>query len=229
MNGPQRPSPPGRRSDDIRVLLVDDHALFREGLRSLLEEYGVQIVGEAATGEGATRQVADLLPDVVVMDLNMPGMGGVEATRRLTTLAPVTRVLVLTVSAEQDDMVDAVMAGACGYLLKDASAEEIVRGIAAAAAGESLISPRIAAKLLARLREEEAPPKAEADVRAELSEREREVLRLVAAGLSNEEIAAQLVISPKTVKKHVANLLTKLQLENRVQAAGYAIRTGIVA
>lgn len=214
-------------TDDIRVLLVDDHALFRGGLRSLLEEYGVQVVGEAATGEAATRQVAELLPDVVVMDLNMPGMGGVEATRKLATLAPATRVLVLTISAEEGEVVDAVMAGACGYLLKDASAEEIVRGIGAAAEGESLISPRIAARLLGRLREEEAPPRAQADVRVELSERECEVLRLLAGGLSNEEIAAQLVVSPKTVKKHVANLLTKLQLENRVQAAGYAIRTGI--
>ena len=187
----------------------------------------MQVVGEAATGEAATRQVEELLPDVVVMDLNMPGMGGVEATLRLTTVAPLTRVLVLSVSAEQDDVVDAVMAGACGYLLKDASAEEIVRGIGAAAAGESLISPRIAAKLLARVREEEAPPKAEVDVRTELSERELEVVRLVAAGLSNEEIADQLVVSPKTVKKHVANLLSKLQLENRVQVAGYAIRTGL--
>ncbi|HUC35447.1 MAG TPA: response regulator transcription factor, partial [Gaiellaceae bacterium] len=128
--------------DELRVLVVDDHDLFRTGLRNLLEQEGVNVVGEAENGEAAIRLASDLAPDVVIMDLNMPGAGGVETTRRLSSLAPLSRVVVLTISADDDDVMNAVMAGACGYLLKDSSIQELIAGIRAAAEGESLISPQ---------------------------------------------------------------------------------------
>src|SRR3989440_12313066 len=138
--------------DPPRVLIVDDHDLFRSGLRNLLEEQGVQIVGEAAAGQEALQIVRELAPDVVVMDLNMPGMGGVEATRHISSIAPLTRVLMLTISDQDNDVIDAILAGACGYLLKDSSIQDLIAGIHAAAHGESLISPTIAAKVLQRVR-----------------------------------------------------------------------------
>src|SRR5437764_3622631 len=138
--------------EDVRVLIVDDHDLFRSGLRNLLEEQGVQIVGEAAAGQEALQIVRELAPDVVVMDLNMPGMGGVEATRHISSVAPLTRVLMLTISDQDNDVMDAILAGACGYLLKDASIQDLMAGISSAARGESLISPHIAATVLQRVR-----------------------------------------------------------------------------
>jgi DNA-binding NarL/FixJ family response regulator len=214
--------------DDVRVLLVDDHDLFRRGLMNLLEEQGLDIVGEAANGETALRLVRELAPDIVVTDLNMPGISGVETTRQITALAPLTRVLVLTISADDADVVEAVMAGACGYLLKDASIQELIAGIRAAAAGESLISPQIAAKVLRLLRSKGSSTDDAARIRAELSDREIEVLKLIANGKDNAEIARELFISPKTVKNHISNILMKLQIENRIQAAVYAVRSGIV-
>jgi two-component system nitrate/nitrite response regulator NarL len=210
------------------VLLVDDHDLFRTGLRNLLEEQGVNVVGEAENGQNALRLVAELAPDVVIMDLNMPGLSGVETTRRLTGMAPLTRVLVLTISVDDEDVIKAVMAGACGYLLKDASIEDLIAGIRAAAAGESLISPQIAAKLLQRLRAKTTSEEAAKTIRTELSDREIEVLKLIANGKDNAQIARELFISPKTVKNHISNILMKLQIENRIQAAVYAVRSGIV-
>jgi DNA-binding NarL/FixJ family response regulator len=215
-------------ADGPRVLLVDDHDLFRTGLRTLLEEQGVQIAGEAADGSEALRVVRETSPDVVVMDLNMPGMSGVEATRQISAAAPLTRVLVLTISDQDSDVTDAILAGACGYLLKDSSIEELIRGIHAAAVGESLISPHIAGKVLQRLRAATAQPELANTIRAELSEREIEVLKLIANGKDNAQIAAELHISPKTVKNHISNILMKLQIENRIQAAVYAVRSGIV-
>jgi DNA-binding NarL/FixJ family response regulator len=214
--------------DELRVLVVDDHDLFRTGLRNLLEEQGVNVVGEASDGEGAIRLTADLAPEVVVMDLNMPGAGGVETTRRLSSLAPLSRVVVLTISAEDEDVMNAVMAGACGYLLKDSSIQDLIAGIRAAAAGESLISPQIAAKVLQRLRAQSKDTEAAETIRAELSDRELEVLKLIANGKDNAQIARELFISPKTVKNHISNILMKLQIENRIQAAVYAVRSGIV-
>ena len=214
--------------DALRVLLVDDHDLFRTGLRTLLEEQGLQIVGEADTGAAAVRAVRELAPDVVVMDLNMPGMSGTEATRQIAAIAPLTRVLVLTISDEDADVLDAILSGACGYLLKDASIDELLRGISAAAVGESLISPTIAGKVLQRVRATSSQPDAEAAIRSELSEREIEVLKLIANGKDNADIAGDLHISPKTVKNHISNILMKLQIENRIQAAVYAVRSGIV-
>jgi len=210
------------------VLVVDDHDLFRTGLRNLLEEQGVNVVGEAENGETAIRLASDLAPDVVIMDLNMPGVGGVETTRRLSSLAPLSRVVVLTISADDDDVMNAVMAGACGYLLKDSSIQELIAGIKAASEGESLISPQIAAKVLQRLRAQSKDADAAETIRAELSDRELQVLKLIANGKDNAQIARELFISPKTVKNHISNILMKLQIENRIQAAVYAVRSGIV-
>jgi DNA-binding NarL/FixJ family response regulator len=214
--------------EELRVLLVDDHDLFRSGLRNLLEERGIQIIGEAASGMEALRIVRDNPPDVVVMDLNMPAMGGVEATRRIAQIAPLTRVVVLTISDQDADVLNAILAGACGYLLKDSSIDDLIRGIASASIGEALISPHIASKVLQRVRSNTAQPEAEATIRAELSEREIEVLKLIANGKDNAMIAAELHISPKTVKNHISNILMKLQIDNRIQAAVYAVRSGIV-
>jgi DNA-binding NarL/FixJ family response regulator len=214
--------------DELRVLVVDDHDLFRTGLRNLLEEQGVNVVGEAENGESAIRLTSDLAPDVVIMDLNMPGVGGVETTRRLSSLAPLSRVVVLTISADDDDVMNAVMAGACGYLLKDSSIQELIAGIRAASEGESLISPQIAAKVLQRLRAQSKDVAAAETIRAELSDRELQVLKLIANGKDNAQIARELFISPKTVKNHISNILMKLQIENRIQAAVYAVRSGIV-
>jgi DNA-binding NarL/FixJ family response regulator len=213
---------------DVRVLIVDDHDLFRSGLRNLLEDEGVQVVGEAAAGLEALEIVRDVAPDVVVMDLNMPGMTGVEATRHISTIAPLTRVVMLTISDQDNDVIDAILAGACGYLLKDSSIQELIAGIRAAAQGESLISPTIATKVLQRIRASSTQPSIESTIRAELSEREIEVLKLIANGKDNAMIAGELHISPKTVKNHISNILMKLQIDNRIQAAVYAVRSGIV-
>src|SRR3954447_7858394 len=219
---------PSPDEEGINVVLVDDHDLFRGGLRDILEDQGVTVVGEADNGERGAEVVAELAPDVVVMDLNMPGIGGIEATRLVAAQAPATRVLVLTISSDDDTIMQAMMAGASGYMLKDASVEELVAGIRAAAAGESSISPRIASKLLAWLREGQLEQPTPGALQADLSEREIEVLRLLAEGKGNAEIAQELFISPKTVKNHIASILMKLQIENRIQAAVYAVRAGII-
>jgi DNA-binding NarL/FixJ family response regulator len=216
------------RTDDLRVLLVDDHDLFRTGLRNLLEDEGVIVVGEAGTGNEALRMVEELTPDVVVMDLNMPGMTGVEATRQIASVAPLARVLVLTISDHDADVMDAILAGACGYLLKDASIGDLMQGIRSASVGESLISPTIASKVLQRVRASSPLPDIAARIQAQLSDREIEVLKLIANGRDNADIAGQLYISPKTVKNHISNILMKLQIENRIQAAVYAVRSGLV-
>jgi DNA-binding NarL/FixJ family response regulator len=211
-----------------RVLLVDDHDLFRTGLRTLLEEQGVDVVGEADNGMKALEQIRETAPEVVVMDLNMPGISGVEATRQIAMIAPLTRVLVLTISDQDADIMDAIVAGACGYLLKDASIEQLLDGISAAAAGESLVSPTIASKMLQRIRATSSSAREAETIRSELSDREIQVLKLIANGKDNGQIAAELHISPKTVKNHISNILMKLQIENRIQAAVYAVRSGLV-
>ena len=159
-----------------RVLLVDDHDLFRTGLRNLLEEQGVQIVGECDNGTDALRAVREVAPDVVVMDLNMPGISGVEATRQISMIAPLTRVLVLTISDQDSDVMDAIFAGACGYLLKDATIADLVGGIHAASVGESLVSPAIATKVLQRVRASSTSAHEAELIQSELSDREIEVL-----------------------------------------------------
>jgi DNA-binding NarL/FixJ family response regulator len=214
--------------DEPRVLLVDDHDLFRTGLRNLLEEEGgVQVAGEATNGSEAVRLVRELAPDVVVMDLNMPSMSGVEATRHITALSPLTRVIVLTISDEDSDVLDAIVAGACGYLLKDSSISDVIAGIHAASINQSLISPTIASKVLQRVRATTENTEMATTIRTELSGRELQVLKLVANGKDNAQIAAELVISPKTVKNHISNILMKLQIQNRIQAAVYAVRSGL--
>jgi DNA-binding NarL/FixJ family response regulator len=216
------------QAPQTRVLLVDDHDLFRTGLRNLLEEQGVHVVGECDNGTEALHAVRELAPDVVVMDLNMPGISGVEATRQISMIAPLTRVLVLTISDQDSDVMDAILAGACGYLLKDSSISELVSGIHAAAIGESLVSPAIATKVLQRLRASSASPHEAELIQSELSDREIQVLKLIANGKDNGMIALELHISPKTVKNHISNILMKLQIDNRIQAAVYAVRSGIV-
>jgi DNA-binding NarL/FixJ family response regulator len=217
-----------RMLDGLRVLIVDDHDLFRSGLRNLLEEQGVNVVGEASAGSEAVEIVRELAPDVVVMDLNMPGMNGVEATRHISSAAPLTRVVVLTISDQDEDVLDAILAGACGYLLKDSSIQDLITGIRAAAVGEALISPHIAAKVLQQVRSTSSVPQIAETIRSELSDREIDVLKLIANGKDNAQIAGELHISPKTVKNHISNILMKLQIENRIQAAVYAVRSGIV-
>jgi DNA-binding NarL/FixJ family response regulator len=212
----------------VRVLLVDDHDLFRGGLRNLLEERGVEVAGEAAAGIEAIRLVREVAPDVVVMDLHMPGISGIEAIKQIAMIAPLTRVLVLTISDQDEDVLHAILAGACGYLLKDSSVDDLIRGIEAAAVGESIVSPSIAGKVLQQVRATAASPDAAATIRAELSQRELDVLKLIASGKDNAMIAGELHISPKTVKNHISNILMKLQIENRIQAAVYAVRSGIV-
>jgi DNA-binding NarL/FixJ family response regulator len=214
------------RGLDVNVIVVDDHELFRRGLIDLLAERGVQVAGEAALAEQAIRQAADLGPSVVLMDLSMPGMSGIEAIQRLTAAAPQARVVVLTMMTDDQHVMSALLAGACGYLLKDASVDQIVEGIRSAARGESSISPRIASRLIRRLREPESiePGLSGSD----LTPRELEVLELLAKGLDNAEIAQTLFLSQHTVKNHVSSLLIKLQVENRIQAAVRAVRGGLV-
>ena len=206
----------------LRVVVADDHPFYRQGLARLLAYSGVEVVGQAANGPAAIELVEQKAPDVAVVDLNMPGMSGVEVTRRLIERMPACRVLVVSVSAQEEDVTQAILAGASGYVLKDGPVEEVVAGIRAAAAGESLLSPRIAGTLLDRLRDREKahpemPP-------SPLSERELEVLRLVAQGRPNQEIGESLRIGAGAVAKHVSSLLMKLQVENRVQAAMRTVR-----
>jgi DNA-binding NarL/FixJ family response regulator len=211
---------------DVKVIVVDDHDLFRRGLIVLLEERGIQIVGEAALGAEAIAQASELGPCVVLMDLHMPGMSGIEATQRLTTAAPLARVLALTMMTDDSYVMDALLAGACGYLLKDGPIDQLVEGIRAAARGESMIAPRITSRLVRRIRE---PEEIESGLSgADLTSRELEVLELLARGLDNTEIAEALYLSQHTVKNHVSNILIKLQVENRIQAAVRAVRGGLV-
>jgi DNA-binding NarL/FixJ family response regulator len=210
----------------LTVLLVDDHRLFREGLRDLLAEHGIEVAGEAGNAPDAVALAAEKKPEVVLTELNLPGASdaAMDITRRLGFASPGSRVVILTVSTDEAQIFDAVRAGACGYLLKDASVDDIVRGIRAAAAGESVLSPRIAAHLLKRLRDSSPPPDRAEDLTLRLTVREREVLRLIAAGKDNHGIAEQLVISEQTAKNHVSSVLAKLEVANRIQAAVCAVR-----
>lgn len=213
------------RDGQIRVLVADDHELFRGGLIQLLREHAMDVVGEAGLGEQAVELAVQRRPDVVLMDLNMPAMSGVEATQRLNAATPLARVVVLTVVADEHTVIEALLAGACGYLVKDASAAEIIQGVRAAARGESLISPRVARQLVERIRQ---PHTVEPDPGAELTPREFEILELMARGMDNVEIARTLFLSQHTVKNHVSSILVKLQVENRIQAAVRAVRRGLV-
>ncbi len=213
--------------EKLRVVIVDDHPVYRQGLAKLLVEVGIDVVAQAGNGEDAIRLVEERAPDVAVVDLNMPGMSGVEVTRRLAARNPATRVLIVSVSAQEEDVTEAILAGARGYVLKDGPVEEVAAGIKAAAAGESLISPRIASMLLRRIRMVE-PAEADQPASTALSERELEVLQLVAEGKGNHEIGETLFIGQSTVRNHISSILMKLQVDNRVQAAVRAVRDRIV-
>lgn len=213
-------------SAPIRVVIVDDLALFRRGLREQLEAAGIDVVGEAEDAAGAVALSAETEPDVALMDIRMPGGSGIEATKKLLAADPGIRVLMLTVAVEEDVIAEAIMAGACGYLLKNARGDEIVAAIFAAAAGESALSPRVASALFRLVRERKSPSAPPGSGPA-LTSREREVLSLIVEGRENNEIAAELVISPETVKTHVSSILEKLEAQNRVQAAVAAVRAGL--
>jgi len=206
--------------EPIRVVISDDHDLFRRGLRMVLEaEDDIAVVAEAADGHEAVARVEELAPDVVLMDVRMPRMGGIEATRQIRHLFPITRIIVLTVSDEEDDLLAAVKAGANGYLLKEVSIEEVAEAVRKVHGGESLLSPPLASKLFAEF---SGPPKALDDPMtsvARLTEREVAVLKLVALGHDNAQIAGQLAVSESTVRNHVANILTKLQQRSQIEPA----------
>lgn len=215
----------------IRVLLVDDQALFREGLHTLLSVYpDLEVVGEAGNGQEALALAASLRPDVVLMDLRMPVLDGVAATRRLTEAMPQTKVLVLTTFDDDDHVFDGLRAGAVGYLLKDVASEKLVEAIRAAHAGQSFLQPSVAAKVVAEFARLVTPERetAVSDMVESLSEREMEILALVAGGASNKEIAASLYIAEGTVKNHVTNILGKLGVRDRTQAALKARDLGLL-
>ena len=213
-------------SDAIRVMICDDHALFRRGLIMVLEsEQGMEVVGEAEDGEEAIKKAEELAPDVVLMDVRMPNVSGIEATRRISEVDPTAKILMLTVSDEEDDLYDAIKAGATGYLLKEISIEEVATGLRAVVGGQSLISPSMAAKLLTEFSTMMKRGDEGQQVPApRLTERELDVLKLVARGLNNRAIATQLFISENTVKNHIRNILDKLQLHSRMEAVVYAVR-----
>jgi len=212
----------------IRILLVDDQLLFRKGLRSLLDdEEGMEVVGEASNGLQAVEHVRAARPDVVLMDIHMPVCDGVEATRKIKLECPETKVVALTVSDEDDDLFEAIKSGAEGYLLKDLRPQELFDLLRGVLKGETPISPAVASKLLTEFRHRPRRDPSETPGIA-LTQRESEVLELVTEGLSNAEIASRLYVVEGTVKNHVHNILDKLHLENRVQAAAYAVREGLV-
>jgi DNA-binding NarL/FixJ family response regulator len=218
-------------ADPIRVLIVDDHAVVREGLRTFLQlQEGMEVVGEAADGEEAVERAVALAPDVILMDLVMPGLDGVGAMRVLRERAPASRVIVLTSFLDDERLMPALQSGASGYLLKDVEPADLARAVRGACAGEALIAPTAAARLLRRLGE--SPPEPSASQIAdgvELTRREREVLKLIAAGYSNKRIALELEIAEKTVKTHVGHLLAKLGVTDRTQAALLAVRRGLAS
>jgi two-component system NarL family response regulator len=213
-------------ADPIRVLVVDDHALFRRGLEMVLEqEPDIEVVGEASDGAEAVEQATETTPDVVLMDVRMPRRGGIDACTAIKDAVPSTKIIMLTISDEEADLYDAIKAGAMGYLLKEISIEEVASAIRAVHGGQSLISPSMASKLL----NEFASMIKRTDERQQvptprLTDREMEVLRLVAKGLNNRDIAKQLYISENTVKNHIRNILEKLQLHSRMEAVVYAVR-----
>jgi len=212
--------------DPIRVLIVDDHALFRRGLQMVLEqEPDIEVVGEAGDGAEAVGKAADALPDIVLMDVRMPRRGGIDACTAIKDAVPSARIIMLTISDEEADLYDAIKAGAMGYLLKEISIDEVAVAIRAVRSGQSLISPAMASKLLTefaamikRAGERQQVPS------PRLTDREMDVLKLVAKGLNNRDIAKALFISENTVKNHIRNILEKLQLHSRMEAVVYAVR-----
>ncbi len=221
-----------RRLEPIRVLIVDDHALFRRGLEMVLdEENDIELFGQASDGAEATQRAAESLPDVVLMDIRMPKSSGIDACRTMKEAAPSTKIVMLTISDEEEDLFEAIRAGASGYLLKDIPLDEVAEAVRAVHGGQSLISPSMAGKLLtefatlARRNEEEPPQQVPAP---KLTDREMEVLKLVAKGMNNRDIAKELFISENTVKNHVRNILEKLQIHSRMEAVMIALRDKLI-
>ena len=213
-------------SEPITVLLVDDHALVRQGVRAFLEtQSDISVVAEAGSGEEAVRLATEHAPDVALVDLIMPGMDGVETTRRLTSRSPRTSVIVLTSYHDDEHVFPAIRAGALSYILKEVGPRELAEAVRKAASGEAVLHPRVAARVV---RELHGARRNEPNVFHDLSNREIEVLKLIAEGLSNAEISGRLFISEKTTKNHVSNILSKLHLVDRTQAAVYAWRQGVV-
>jgi two-component system NarL family response regulator len=218
--------------EPIRVLIVDDHALFRRGLEMVLdEEDDIELVGQASDGAEATQRAAESLPDIVLMDIRMPKSSGIEACRAMKVAAPSTKIVMLTISDEEEDLFEAIREGASGYLLKDIPLDEVADAVRAVHGGQSLISPSMAGKLLtefatlARRGEEQPPQQVPAP---KLTEREMEVLKLVAKGMNNRDIARELFISENTVKNHVRNILEKLQIHSRMEAVMIALRDKLI-
>lgn len=200
--------------DPIRILIADDHTLFREGVHALLRSIpDFQVVGEAATGDQVIKQANALQPDVILMDLQMPGVNGIEATRRIVQSSPHIGVLVVTMFQDDDSVFAAMRAGARGYILKGADQEEMARAIRAAANGEALFAPEIAKRLMSFFSASKSP-----QIFPELTDREREILQRIAQGYNNAEIAEQLTLAPKTVRNHISNIFSKLQVADRAQA-----------
>jgi DNA-binding NarL/FixJ family response regulator len=212
----------------LRALVVDDHDVFRRGLVKLLRQEDIDVVGEASGGRAAIRLTAELRPEVVLMDLSMPDIDGLEATRRIIGSGSSAHVIILTISDEDESVIDALMAGAVGYVRKDESLEKMVAAVRAAAAGDAVIPPRVGHEVLKRLRSQEMSVGGD-HPDPDLSERELEVLRLIVEGHDNAAIATALTISPHTVKNHVANILAKFGVANRLQASVQALRRGIIS
>lgn len=213
-------------TETIRVLIVEDHEIVRKGIRALLsKERGIQVIGEAANGADAVALAGSLKPDVILMDLVMPGMDGIEATRRITAAQSDVRILVLTSFAADDKVFPAIKAGALGYLLKDTSPTELIVGIRQVRQGQPSLDSSIAVKVL----QEMGRPEQEAPATNQLTEREEQVLRLIAQGKSNREIAKELSVAEITVSKHMTNILAKLHLASRTQAALYALKEGLAS
>ncbi len=207
-------------SEPIRILVADDHPLFREGVvHSLASEPELTIVGQAANGEEALRLARELLPDVVLLDIAMPGWGGLVTAEKITTACPATKIVMLTVFEDEDKLLAAFKAGACGYVLKGVSARELASVVRTAASGEVYVSPSLAAGIMVALTRDRAP-----DPLEELTEREAEILTLVGRGLTNREIGGRLHLSEKTIKHYITNILQKLQVRSRVEAALVAAR-----
>jgi DNA-binding NarL/FixJ family response regulator len=217
----------------LRVVIADDHHLFRDGLREMLEADGMMVVGEAIDGGEAVALVCDLEPDVAVIDLRMPSVSGLEALRRIALASPNVQAVVLTVSDDNADVLAALAAGACGYLLKDTRADQLARGVRQAAEGHMVLSSGVARALMAHVRDDAGAAEGEDDEevvedRPALTPREAEVLRLISEGADNATIGRALSISPHTVKQYVTNIFEKLGVRSRVQAAVYAVRSGLV-
>jgi DNA-binding NarL/FixJ family response regulator len=210
----------------IRLMLADDHRMLREGLSRSMSEHGFDVVGEARDGVEAVNMATALTPDVVLMDVSMPEMDGVEACRQVRLAVPATKVVMLTMHADQDVLANAIRAGACGYLVKDCSTEEIAGAVRMASNGDTALSPQLAASMLNEVRKLDMAPTREDRV---VTKREEEVLQLIADGCSTSEVADQMYISQKTVKNHLASIYQKLDARDRTQAVLQAVRMGIVS